>query len=295
MEFKSGWHRCSHEEYLSIPLPSASLFCCAREKTYKHAKAMLDGRFVYKETPAKNFGTAVHAWLFERKTFHEQYAIAGPCVARKRSGEVCGNPGKVCVDGEWYCLTKSHAPGESEAEKKVISESDVELIKGMESSLQGTEVFRLLQTVGRAEVTAIAEVDGLLCKAKLDWLAIRPGQVPVIVDLKKINVGTGSDDELRKRIRDYQYDVRAAFYRQIVFQLTGETPRFIWLFAEDSEPFEIVPREADSAMIGLGNSKLSTVMSGWKDCVASGEYPGYGSTISAIGPEDWELKHWGME
>lgn len=297
MDIKPGiYPNMGFGEYLSLPIPSASTIKVGHNVSMRHMKTAVDGKLKNTDTKDRRFGRALHCWLFERERFSRDYAIQKHCMevlgSGKRKGQPCTNWGtKRDANGRWLCGT--HGKGLPDVEN-TITAADLTEIEGVGKSLQGRPVANILRQVGKPELTVIADVDGVLVKIRMDWYALSQ-PTPTIVDLKKITAGNGSEVQLKKAIRDYGYDVQASLYKRVHQRAFGKDCEFLWLFAEDSEPYQIIPRFLSRNGELLGQRKFEPVLTRWSECVAgTTEWTGYPDTPMSIEPDDWEKRLYGV-
>jgi exodeoxyribonuclease VIII len=290
MEYKPGVYRnMPSDEYFRIPYMSASLLKIGQSVSMRHMREYQRGNWEYKDTASKRFGRAFHCWLLEPAKFSEAYAIASQCTARKQDGSTCSNGGTKLKDGKWDCGV--HGKGLPDA-ANMISDHDLFEIEGAGKSLREKEIANVLRQPGSAELTVIAEIEGMMCKGRFDYYALTTP--PTIVDIKKITVGRGSEKDLQKSIREYLYDLQAALYLHLHYAVFGTKAQFLWMFVEQSKPHEVIPRFASRDMVSVGWAKASRTIHHWKECVERNEWPGYVTEPCEIDPEAWETKRYGL-
>lgn len=145
----------------------------------------------------------------------------------------------------------------------------------------------------RSEMTAVAEVDGVMCRARFDNL---PERTAVIYDLKSCE--DASADAVIRSVERYGYDVQAAHYLSTLQAATGQRRKMRFVFVEKSPPFEVAVVElhdeagADSDWMATARSKAAEARRMWAECLQSGEWPGYPRAIQIIGARGWEQSRW---
>ena len=88
------------------------------------------------------------------------------------------------------------------------------------------------------------------CKARMDWY---DGDSMKIVDLKFTNnIGKFSNQKLM----DQHFSIQAAWYRQGVYQLTGNKCEFLFVFVEKYSPHKISVIEASEEIILHGEQAI---------------------------------------
>jgi len=284
-------------EYLSIPYPSASSIKIGHNVSMKHMRYAVDRKLEDKDTTAKKFGRALHAYILEPKRFKRDFKIAGTCEGKlssgARKGELCGKQGNRCNEetGKWYC--KTHGKGLEEADN-TITAGALKEIEGAGKALESHPIINTLRQVGFAEYTVIAEVEGVLVKIRMDYYSLNYRGRKLIVDLKKIMVMKGSEHELQKTIRNYDYDLQAALYKDVHRQRSGMDADFLWIFVEDSGTHEVVPRYLSAPGETIGRAKYGSTLRRWAECVEHDRYPGYVTEPEEIYPSQFEMRQYGV-
>lgn len=146
----------------------------------------------------------------------------------------------------------------------------------------------------RSEVTAIAEIDGVTCRALIDSAPADP-RLP-LRDLKSCE--DASPDACIRAVETYGLDVQAAHYLDVWKAATGEDRRFEFIFVEKSAPFEVcVVRllddpSADADWMLSARSKAAEARRIWGECLAANHWPGYPRRIAIIGARTFYLERW---
>jgi hypothetical protein len=140
---------------------------------------------------------------------------------------------------------------------------------------------------GEAEVTLTWEMDGVPCRARLDWLR---NDVAACDDMKTTT--TLPDQWKRKRLYELGYDIRAAFYLRGIKAVTGETPTFRWLVAETEPPYAISVVTPGADVLALGNDKVDYALRRWRECMTSGHWPAYPPVAQVAELPAWEEARW---
>lgn len=230
-------------------------------KTPKHMAAAFNGELKSDDTKDRRLGRAIHCMTLEPSEFSSRFVVAGKCVAELKSGASkglkCNAPGKYMLSGEWYC--GKHGESDIQTGIDVITEDEMRRTLGVVESLKHLpdELKPMLSRAGWSEVSVVFEYQGLKFKGRMDRFS--DGKTPMIIDLKKVQVGAGGREECQKAILRYRYDVQAAIYCKGIEFLLGKTPEFAWLFVEDNSPFDlqVIPASEEDIQIG------------WRSCQAA--------------------------
>ena len=137
----------------------------------------------------------------------------------------------------------------------------------------------LLGTGGQAEVSALAECDGIMLQTRYDYLRLPDEHHEgFILDLKTVADSAHPRDFMRNGAT-YGYHIQAAMY-QLVLQLLGypKLP-FIWLVASKQEPYASSLIQASQVDLEVGQLMLTQAIIRWK-AVQAGKQQGAGITQS---------------
>jgi len=194
----------------------------------------------YQIQQAMSFGNAGHCLLLEPNKFTELYVCA-PKGLNKR-----GKKGKH----SWEEFCELHTG------KKVLALTDWERLQNILKVFQINPKITQFWKHGETEVSIFwedKELD-LHCKARMDWF---DSDSMKIVDLKFTNnIGRFSNQKLM----DHHFSVQAAWYRRGVFQLTGSTCEFLFVFVEKYSPHMIKVIKVSEELIRHGEQAiLSTI------------------------------------
>jgi hypothetical protein len=271
--------------------------------TPSHYRACVDGLLPDDDSAAKRFGRALHCRLLEPTLFAERFIIGGQCGALlksgERKGEPCGAPGKYQGDdGTWFC--GSHSGNLPEPTQDVLSDADAAMVEGAARSVKNHAVVDLLRKQGGFECSAVAEIDGLLCKGRFDkWI---PGKRGTILDIKKVQVGKATYQAFQRTLLPgrygmgcYGYAMQSHLYQRIAEALTGAVPRFLFIVVEDGPPFGVQVFEVDSTTDTLAGHELKLHLQTIKLCEQSGVWPGYVNQagkpdVQSIGVPEWYIR-----
>lgn len=143
----------------------------------------------------------------------------------------------------------------------------------------------------RSEVVALAEVDGVACRAMIDNAPADPRQP--LYDLKSTT--DASPEALAKTVAAYGYDLQAAHYLAVWKAATGEDRRFRIIFVEKEPPFgvqvaELYRKPGDEAdWFDHADALAADARRIWGECLRTGVWPGYPARVAVIGAPGWHL------
>lgn len=141
---------------------------------------------------------------------------------------------------------------------------------------------------GKAELPMVWESDGVACRGCPDHFD--PAPIHEITELKFTDWPL-TDSSLRRLIRQMSYDIQAATYTEGVHIITGEMPRFRWIFAEMNPPYQVRIARPSDLLLQLGRQKWERARNIWKTCLETGVWTGYGEDVE-IDPDLWELREY---
>ena len=134
---------------------------------------------------------------------------------------------------------------------------------------------------GKPEVTLQWTERDVDLKARLDWLR---DDCTRIVDLKT----SGQVSRFDRTLYDHGYDIQAAMYRRAVAAIFGTVPEYLWCVVETSAPFEFRLVRPGADVLTVAERKLDWAIGKWRECMASGEWPGYSREIDEAELPPWE-------
>ena len=143
---------------------------------------------------------------------------------------------------------------------------------------------------GDAELTYIWEENGTFFRIRPDWINKSRTE---IWDYK--TTGKSADpEEFAKSVIGYGYDVQEALYKRGVSKVCGTRPNFTFMVQEIFPPYLCSFIELDLQFQDMGESKVRTGTKIWRECMASGKWPGYSDRIYTVEAPAWGLASWEM-
>lgn len=149
-----------------------------------------------------------------------------------------------------------------------------------------------IRLIGESELAAIWEdsTDGgapVLCRGMLDHLIESRA---VIYDIKTIS--SAHPDKCSRQMSEYGYDVQWAAYtsalRMIRPSFAGRED-FVFLFCEVEPPYCVTPVRPSGEFRHLGEIRWARAKRTWAECLRTGKWPGYATSILSIEPPPWAL------
>lgn len=140
----------------------------------------------------------------------------------------------------------------------------------------------------RSEQVAIAQIDGVWCRAMLDNVPL-DARLP-IYDFKTCE--NAHPDACMKAVLNYGYDVQAEHYRQVWQAATGEDRQFLFIFQEKSAPHEICVIRLGHDSLFMAQKKIARARAMWRLCLNENKWPGYPLGIHEVDLPAWAVEKW---
>lgn len=291
----------SMADYSALSRMNCSTLRWARA-SMRHLHAAMMRRIEREDTEALQFGRAMHIRILEPDRYAAAVLIRRSCAAPlksgERKGEPCGCTGVGMSGGDWYCGKHGGDEGTLDAKLEYITEAEAWSIEQVSEAIKEHKIDNLRRAKGLFEVAVIGQLCGVDFKARLDKLITSPS---AIVDVKKVAAPASPDrslcgpEDFEKRIASYGYGMAAAAYVDLVEGVTGVRPRWYWLVVEDGPPFTVSCFKASDALLEAGRNEYSGMLYRYKECVASGKWPGPAvEPVTIDGPAWWLKQNGGM-
>lgn len=230
--------------------------------------------FFYKEqnpkksSIAQDFGTAIHIAIFEPNEWSDRVIIEPSIDRRTQAGKekyasfIASSEGKIILTEEQFLSCKMIS--DNVKKHHILSK----LIHRKHCSYETSGFFTY------KDVKLKFRTDCIL------------NDKNIILDVK-----TTRDPTERGFVRsviDYNYDSQAAFYLAGMREITGKLFRnFIWIAIENIQPHKIYLYEPSDAFIMRGMRLIDDAIELYKDCVASGSFPGPKAEIITLDTPKW--------
>jgi len=176
-----------------------------------------------------------------------------------------------------------------------LKEAEADAVQVMASAVADRlDAMRIKLDPARSELAAIAQVDGVWCRAMIDNAPADP-RLP-LYDFKTTT--DASPDAIRRAVEAYGYDVQAAHYLATWHAATGERRRFRFVFVEKEPPHEVAVVELhdspddDADWMATARSMATEARRIWGECLAADEWPGYPAQVQVLGASGWRQQRW---
>jgi len=269
----------SFDDYAAWPAANAStLNGFSRTPAHVYYEMMHGGK---ERTPSLDLGWLVHLAVLEPERFAAEIVVPPKVDRRTKQGKAT-----------WAQFEAEHA------EKIFVDAATFEKVKAMTFSLMSHETAAefFVTNPGENELSFLWDdpEHGVRCKARTDRVG-HIGEWPIIADLKTARNAARRDFE--RSIYTYGYDLQAAHYLSGLETLypipSGQAfRRFVFFVIESEPPYCCAAYELDDAALEEGRIKRSRYLRAWKQCIESGEWPGYPPGIDYASLPAWAFKNY---
>lgn len=278
-EIATGLHQLDAETYHGDPCPAPSLSSTL-------ARLLIDRSPLHAWTASPRLNPDWEAQ--DKKTFD---------IGRAAHREVLGAGSDYAVIPE-SVLASNGAASTKEA-KAFIAEAreagltPIKVEEADQVQAMAAKVSDRLAEMGirfepeRSELAAIAQIDGIWCRAMIDNVPEDPAAP--LYDFKTTT--DASPDACMRACMNYGYDVQAAHYRDTWRAATGEDRLFRFIFQEKEAPHEICVVELGHESLTIGQKKIARAREMWGICLRNDHWPGYPVGVHRVElPEFFQAK-----
>lgn len=155
------------------------------------------------------------------------------------------------------------------------------------------EPFGLTFPLGPTEVVAAAQIDGVWCRAMIDYA---PDDVlQPLYDVKTCD--DASPEACIRAVTGYGYDLQAAFYLDVWHAATLQKRGFRFVFIEKAPPYgvsviELHRGDDDADWMTAAHDKAAEARRIWGECLRTGRWPGYPAQVAVVGAPVWHVQRW---
>lgn len=251
--------------YYGIDALSNSIAKIGLSRSWYHARQAMLGEFRV-ESEKFDIGTAAHALLLE------------------------GSSAKICVVEADDWRTKAAKEQRDQAREAgmtpILAKHNAALqlmVTAAREFIAQTEFASIFQN-GAPEVTIVWDEDGLLCKARTDWLT---HDRRVIIDYKTTE--NAAPEAFGKSIAKYGYDFQSSWYSRGVSAAAGIDPAFI-LFAQESEyPYRCSLHGLSNTYNEIAEAKCERALAEYRACKQADKWPAYPTRVCYQEPPTWAI------
>lgn len=163
---------------------------------------------------------------------------------------------------------------EQNAGKEIVSESDWNTCFEMAKSVREHPIASGYLVGGRAEQSAIWEIEGQLCKGRIDYLN------HCIVDLKSTT--NAHPDSFRRSIETYRYPQQLAFYHDGIESLLEMDCECVIIACEKTPPYAVTVFQFSRETLERGRADYQAALEKYMKCLITDSWPAYPAEVNYI-------------
>lgn len=161
-----------------------------------------------------------------------------------------------------------------------LLKKDADAVMAMADELSSHILAMRLLSDGKPEVSAYAldEETGVMRRGRFDWLGSS-----VLTDYKTCSSADPRDLAGRYgAVRKWGYDKQASWYTDLARDLGHPAAAFAFIFQEKAPPYQVTVAYVDDADLWEARAANRAALERFRDCTASGLWPGYVPHDSAV-------------
>lgn len=231
----------------------------------------LNPHFERDSDPKYDVGTAAHALLLEgRDAVFIVGALDWRTADAKAMREEARAEGKIpLLSAQWQEVQR--------------------MCEAVREQLDALDVDPVPLTDGKPEQTLVWEEQGILCRARLDWLR---DDRAAIDDLKTTSASANPEAWTRRTLWDMGADIQAAFYLRGLAALGEKVRDFRWIVVETYPPYALSVVSLTPQAFELADAKVEYALNLWKRCLEADDWPGYPIQVAYAEAPGWHEAAW---
>jgi hypothetical protein len=222
------------------------------------------------ERDSFDLGSVVHAWLLQGGKFAEMVDVIDADDWRTKYAKE--RKADARASGMLPILTKDW-------------ERVQEMVDAVAGQLPWLEADPPVLRDGKPEQTLIWEDNGVLCRARCDWLR---DDRRAIDDPKSTTASANPHDWTRRTFWSVGCDVQAVFYQRGAEKIFGTRPDFRFVVMECHPPYAVSVVNLAPSVVELAERKIDHAIQLWKQCLDTGEWPGYPPQVASVEIDSWQ-------
>ncbi len=170
----------------------------------------------------------------------------------------------------------------------IMDESEVEDQQGMRDAIRDSELAQsILAACPERQKVVLANYKGVEIKSLLDMAGRDVHGKRVICDLK--STLDASPEGFFSSAWKFRYPMQMAWYSNALAleESLEERPLWIWLCVENRRPYNVAVYTPQPEHWDLGQRQMDYCVELYKQCTASGKWPGYAETIQPLPWKPW--------
>lgn len=278
---KPGIHTMTAEAYhadpCSVPSLSASmahLLCTSSPAHARVAHPKLNPTFERHEEEKFDVGTVAHALLLQGEDV--AVIVDAPdwrTKAAKEERDAARAAGQIPLLGKHWDAVRA-------------------MVAATRQQLDKIEAAPALFTDGKPEQTLVWEEDGVMCRARIDWLH---DDLSAIDDYKTTKA-SANPESWSRTLFGIGADMQVAFYLRGLAAVAGAAVAgmadFRYVVQETYPPYALSVVSLSPDVLALADAKVEWAIQLWKQSLASGEWPAYPTRVCFAELPPWEEVRW---
>lgn len=163
-----------------------------------------------------------------------------------------------------------------------------QMVDAARGQLEKIDTAPALFTDGKPELTLVWEDDGVMCRARIDWLH---DDLSAIDDYKTTKA-SANPEMWSRTLFGIGADMQASFYLRGMMALTGGAAEFRYVVQETYPPYALSVVSLSPDVLALADAKVEWAIQLWKQSLASGEWPAYPTRVCFAELPPWEETRW---
>jgi len=239
-------------------------------------------------TDAMKLGTAIHTLTLQPELWDREYVVApSQCEAIKKSdGLRCTSAPSRSFDGKWLCGIHSKGmEGRGDDKRETITEERFAQVKAIRDAVLANKYAAALLSGAAREVSGFWTEDGVDCRMRPDAWQFDHNY---LADIK--TTADASPAAFQRQLYAQSYDLQAAHYLAGADAVGMPADGFVFIVVEREPPHAVgVYRLADKTLSAVREERRR-LLAQYRQCVQSGEFPGYGDQIRDVDVAAWSMK-----
>lgn len=252
------------EQYLAADGVSNSMLRLLGEKTPLHLWCRMHSE-PEQDTPAKRMGHLAHRAMLEPDTMESAFYV--------RPAEM----NFTTREGKAWKSEHSDLP--------ILTAAEDSTIKSMVHAIHSHPIASKLFRLGKAEQSLfVKDEHGMLRKGRLDYLS----DGNILPDLKTCE--SAAIDDFEKSIFNLGYYRQAAYYLDLCELCGIEKEAFAFVCVEKEPPYAVAVYDLLDDVIAAGRRMYQRDLQVYRNCMESGNWPGYSNSIESIAIPQWAMR-----
>lgn len=227
-----------------------------------HAKVgMVDS-----ESPSLRLGTAVHTSILEPHRFLGDIRVEPRVDRRTKEGKAL-----------WESFEMSMMEGQTR-----ISEDQLVIVQAIQDRIDHSKAAcSLLDEAAHREYSVVAEVEGVLCKARCDGYG-----GGLVLDVKTTS-SLAAPESFSQTMWNFGYAIQAQLYRMVLQRAGLKADRFAWIVCETNAPHGIACYQVDAGLLDSFEPLVVNALHRWADCEHTSSWPAYPDEVISLELPSW--------